>query len=97
MVDKNSTLQGSNEIRGITVHLLEPKNMRLNLEKMKNLKYLEVRNVICEDLEFLPNGLRLLDWNKFPLSSLSSTFEPRNLVELNMPWSHIELDEHIEV
>ena len=79
------------------VHLREPKNMRLNLEKMKNLKYLKVRNVICEDLEFLPNGLRLLDWNKFPLSSLPSTFEPSNLVVLNMPWSHIELDEHFEV
>ena len=79
------------------VHLPEPKNMRLNLEKMKNLKYLEVRNVICEDLEFLPNGLRLLDWNKFPLSSLPSTFEPKNLIALNMPWSHIELDEHFKV
>ena len=79
------------------VHLSEPKNMRLNLEKMKNLKYLEVHNVICEDLEFLPNGLRLLDWNKFPLFSLPSTFEPSNLVKLNMPWSHIELDEHFEV
>ena len=79
------------------MHLPKPKNMRLNLEKMKNLKYLKVHNVICEDLEFLPNGLRLLDWNKFPLSSLPSTFESSNLVELNVPWSHIELDEHFEV
>ena len=79
------------------VHLPEPKNMQLNLEMMKNLKYLEVHNVICEDLEFLPNGLRLLDWNKFPLSSLPSTYEPTKLVVLNMQRSRIELDEHFEV
>ena len=38
---------------------LEPKC----LEKMKNLKFLIVSNVeICGDLEYLPNGLRVLDW-----------------------------------
>ncbi|KAF3947690.1 hypothetical protein CMV_026205, partial [Castanea mollissima] len=35
---------GSNEIRGITVCLPKRKNMKLNLEKMRNLKYLKVRN-----------------------------------------------------
>ncbi|KAF3952791.1 hypothetical protein CMV_021685 [Castanea mollissima] len=87
---------GSNEIRGITVCLPKRKNMKLNLEKMRNLKYLKVRNVICEDLESLPNGLRLLDWNEFPLSSLPSAFEPKNLVVLNMQQSLIKLDEHFE-
>ncbi|XP_075663445.1 disease resistance protein RML1A-like [Castanea sativa] len=88
--------KGSNEIRGITVCLPKRKNMKLNLEKMRNLKYLKVRNVICEDLESLPNGLRLLDWNEFPLSSLPSAFEPKNLVVLNMQQSLIKLDEHFE-
>ena len=77
--------------------LPKPKNMKLNLEEMRDLKYLKVRNVICEDLESLPNGLRLLDWNEFPLSSLPSAFEPKNLVVLNMRQSHIKLDEHFEV
>ena len=75
----------------------QPKNMQLNLGKMKSLKYLKIRNVICKDLKSLPNGLRLLDWNEFPLSSLPSTFEPKKLVVLNMPRSHIELDEHFKV
>ncbi|KAK7846165.1 disease resistance-like protein dsc1 [Quercus suber] len=88
--------KGSNEVRGVIVCLPKPKNMKLNLEKMKNLKYLKVCNVICEDLKFLPNGLRLLDWNEFPLSSLPSAFEPKNLVLLNMQQSHIKLDEHFE-
>ncbi|KAL4634369.1 hypothetical protein ACB092_04G194600 [Castanea dentata] len=87
---------GSNEIRGITMCLPKPKNMKLNLGKMRNLKYLKVRNVICEDLESFPNGLRLLDWNEFPLSSLPSAFEPKNLVVLNMQQSLIKLDEHFE-
>ena len=59
--------------------------MKLNLGKMKNLKYLIVCNVICEDLKSLPNRLRLLEWNEFPLSSLPSTFEPKNLVVLKKP------------
>ena len=75
----------------------QPRKMQLNLEKMKSLKYLTIRNVICEDLKSLPNGLRLLDWNEFPLSSLPSTFEPTKLVVLNMPGGNIELGEHFKV
>ena len=71
--------------------------MQLNLGEMKSLKYLTIRNVICEGLKSLPNGLRLLDWNEFPLSSLPSTFEPTKLVVLNMHGSHIELNEHFQV
>jgi hypothetical protein len=71
--------------------------MQLDLEKMKNLKYLKVQNVICEDLIYLPNGLRLLDWSEFPLSSLPSNFVLQNLVALNMPGSQIQLDGDFEV
>jgi len=79
------------------VCLPKPEHMQLNLEKAKNLKYLKVHNVICEDLKSLSNELRLLDWIEFPKSSLPSAFEPKNLVVLNMPYSHIKLDEHFEV
>uniref|UniRef100_A0A2N9GCK9 Reverse transcriptase zinc-binding domain-containing protein n=1 Tax=Fagus sylvatica TaxID=28930 RepID=A0A2N9GCK9_FAGSY len=71
--------------------------MQLDLEKMKSLKYLKVHNVICEDLKYLPNGLRLLDWREFPLSSLPSNFVLQNLVALNMPGSQIQLDGHFEL
>ncbi|XP_030956520.1 TMV resistance protein N-like isoform X3 [Quercus lobata] len=87
---------GLDEIRGITLSLPHPRKMQLSLGKMKSLKYLTIRNVICEDLKYLPNGLRLLDWNEFPLSSLPSTYEPTKLVALNMQSSHIELDKHFE-
>ena len=61
-------------------------------EKMKNLKFLIVRNVhICEELKYLPNGLRLLEWHEFPFS-LPSRYCPQQLVALDMPYSHIRLE-----
>jgi hypothetical protein len=71
--------------------------MQLNLEKMKNLKYLKVHNVICEDLKHLPSELRFLDWPGFSLSSLPSNFTLQKLVALKLPDSNIQLDEHFEV
>ena len=66
---------------------LEPKCF----EKMENLKFLMVSNVdICRDLKYLPNGLRVLDWQRFPSSSLPSNFCPQKLVVLNMPESWVK-------
>ncbi|KAK7809568.1 hypothetical protein CFP56_018377, partial [Quercus suber] len=53
---------------------------------MKNFKLLMASNVdICGDLEHIPNGLRVLDWHGFPLSSLPSNFCPQKLTVLSMP------------
>jgi len=70
--------------------------MQLDFKKIKNLKYLIVHNVICENLNYLPNELRLIHWNEFPLSSLPAIVNLQKLVALNMPRSHIKLDEHFE-
>ena len=74
----------------------EPRMMYLDaktFKKMKSLKFLIVRNVhILRGLEYLPNGLRLLDWPDHS-SHLPSTFHPQSLVELNMPYSRITLEE----
>ena len=83
--------------------LVSPEPTKLQLEakcfeKMKNLKFLRVDNVdICRGLEYLPNGLRVLDWSRFPSSSLPSNFRPHNLVVLNMPQSPVILDKIFEV
>ena len=56
--------------------------------KMKNLRFLIIRNVHFHGhggLEYLPNGLRLLDWDTYPFSSLPSSFCPKKLVVLRMP------------
>ena len=93
--------QGSDNIRGMMIVPLEPTKLQLEancFEKMKNLKFLMVGNVdISRGLEYLPNGLRVLDWLGFPLSSLPSNFRPQKLIALNMPQSRIILDKVFKV
>ncbi|KAL4597886.1 hypothetical protein ACB092_11G020400 [Castanea dentata] len=88
--------KGSDNIRGMMMVSPEPIKLQLEascFEKMKNLKFLMVGNVdICRGLKYLPNGLRVLDWSGFLLSSLPSNFCPQKLVALNMPQSRIILD-----
>ncbi|MCH88802.1 TMV resistance protein N-like, partial [Trifolium medium] len=45
----------------------------------------------------LPNNLRLLEWNNYPLTSLPDNFHPKTLVVLNLPKSHIAMDEPFKV
>ncbi|CAF2130405.1 unnamed protein product [Brassica napus] len=42
-----------------------------------------------EGLHSLPDELRLLHWERYPLGSLPRNFNPKNLVELNMPYSNL--------
>ena len=59
--------------------------------KMKNLRFLAIHNVHCHGrLKYLPNGLRVLDWNGYPFSSWPSNFCPKSLVVLNMSRSQLE-------
>ena len=76
---------------------LESKSTMVQLEaqifrKMKNLRFLIIHNVHFLEhggLEYLPNGLRLLDWDTYPFSSLPSSFCPKKLVVLRLPRSRI--------
>nr|VDC80928.1 unnamed protein product [Brassica rapa] len=63
-------------------------------EKMRNLRLLKfycsevINNVgvsLPHGLEYLPGKLRLLHWEYYPLSSLPQSFDPKNLLELNLP------------
>ncbi|KAK8633487.1 hypothetical protein V6N13_014332 [Hibiscus sabdariffa] len=71
-------------------------NKRLNLSvdafsKMKKLRLLKVLCLSnCDGLKYLSNELRLLDWERFPLRSLPSGFQPDNLVALLLQYSCIE-------
>ena len=58
--------------------------------KMHNLKFLRIHS-ICLQLDNLPlpNSLRYLEFNDYPLKSLHSL--PAGLVELRLPCSKIEL------
>ncbi|KAH1084171.1 hypothetical protein J1N35_023932 [Gossypium stocksii] len=58
------------------------------MKRLRLLKVLCASN--CEDLKYLSNELRLLDWKGCPLRSLPSSFQPDNLVALLLPYSRIE-------
>lgn len=70
---------------------------------MHNLRYLKFYNSCCyreceadcklnfpEGLEFTLDEVRYLYWLKFPLKKLPKDFNPKNLTDLNLPYSEIE-------
>ncbi|CAN7116567.1 unnamed protein product [Brassica rapa subsp. narinosa] len=67
------------------------KMCNLRLLKFYCSKVIENRGVsLPQGLEYLPSKLRLLYWEYYPLSSLPQCFDPKNLVELNMPYSCVK-------
>ncbi|XP_062014527.1 disease resistance protein RUN1-like [Rosa rugosa] len=54
-------------------------------KKMHNLRLLKLNRVnLPQGLKCLPQALRILHWDGYPLNSLPSKFCPENLVELHM-------------
>ncbi|XP_050291330.1 disease resistance protein Roq1-like isoform X2 [Quercus robur] len=81
---------GTDKIQAMILRSPKPVEMELQGEpfaRMKNLKFLFVENVhiFCEEFQYLPNGLRILEWHKFPFS-WPSKYRPQKLVTLNMSW-----------
>ncbi|XP_016746103.2 disease resistance protein RUN1-like [Gossypium hirsutum] len=70
------------------------KILNLNVDAFLKIKKLRLFRVLClsncDDLKYLSNELRLLDWTGYPLRSLPSSFQPDNLVVLLLPYSRIE-------
>ncbi|KDP26904.1 hypothetical protein JCGZ_18062 [Jatropha curcas] len=59
--------------------------------RMKVLRLLILRDVpASQDIEYLSNELRYLEWYKYPCKSFPSNFQPGKLVELHMKCSNIE-------
>ncbi|KAG7552847.1 Winged helix DNA-binding domain superfamily [Arabidopsis thaliana x Arabidopsis arenosa] len=86
---------GTSAIEGIFLDMLNLKfDANPNVfEKMCNLRLLKLYCSKAEEkhglsfpqgLEYLPSKLRLLHWEYYPLSSLPKSFNPENLVELNL-------------
>ena len=74
------------------LHKLE--TIHWNLEafsKMPNLKLLIIHDVhLLHGPKNLPNGLRYLDWSRYPGKSLPSSFQSNELVGLHLLDSKIE-------
>ncbi|KAK8329860.1 hypothetical protein V6Z12_A11G354100 [Gossypium hirsutum] len=83
-------------IEGMIIDNKRESSKMLNLSadtfsKMKNLRLLKVLCLSnCDDLKYLSNELRLLDWIGYPLRYLPSSFQPNNLVALFLPYSHVK-------
>ena len=77
------------------LHSTKPTDVALKanvFKRMKNLKFLIGNVHIVEDLEYLPDELRFLEWHKFPLSLSSKCCAPEELVALKMSKSNIKLE-----
>ncbi|KAH0894247.1 hypothetical protein HID58_056676 [Brassica napus] len=99
-----ATCKGALVTEDIKAISLDTTNFRFDLnptafENMLNLRFLKIYS--CNDksisgvhlpkgLESLPNELRLLHWENYPLQSLPQDFDPGHLVELNMPYSQLQ-------
>ncbi|KAI8024050.1 TMV resistance protein N [Camellia lanceoleosa] len=60
-------------------------------QKLRKLKILIIRDVqLFEELDYLPNELRYLDWDGYPLRCMPSKFQPMQLVRLRITHSNIK-------
>ncbi|KAE8715088.1 Detected protein of unknown function [Hibiscus syriacus] len=70
------------------------KMLNLNVDAVSKMKKMRLLNVLClsncNELTYLPDELRLLDWMGYPFRFLPPSFQPDNLVALLLPYSHIE-------
>ena len=93
-------LQGTEAIEGI---FLDSTGLTVELsptvfEKIYRLRFLKLYSPTSKNhcnvslpqgLYSLPDELRLLHWERCPLESLPRKFNPKNIVELNMPYSNM--------
>ncbi|KAF2590001.1 hypothetical protein F2Q70_00040750 [Brassica cretica] len=98
---RDNPKEGSEDIEAIS---LNPSVLNFDLnpmafEKMYNLRYLKICSSkpgsystihLPKGLKSLPDELRLLHWENFPLLSLPQGFDTRNLVILNMCSSKLQ-------
>lgn len=94
--------QGSAAIEGICLDMSKIGKLHLSpttFLKMRKLRLLKIYNAsaveeskvyLSEGLQYLPDALRYLRWDGYPLQAMPSQFTPQNLVELNMSYSQVE-------
>lgn len=100
------TLQKATKVRGIFLDMSDVGKMSLGSDTFKymgDLRYLKIYNssfpkdgeATCnlyfrDGLQFQLEEIRYLHWLKFPLKKLPEDFNPKNLIDLNLPYSRIE-------
>ncbi|KAK0591445.1 hypothetical protein LWI29_001969 [Acer saccharum] len=86
--------KGTHEVEGIMLNKSKQQIPHLDgksFSSMSKLRLLKISNVDhSEDLTYLSNDLRFLEWDGYPSNSLPSTFQARKLFELNLCHSKIK-------
>ncbi|KAK4279023.1 hypothetical protein QN277_016789 [Acacia crassicarpa] len=93
---------GTKSIKGIALDMSKIKDLPLSSEvfaRMRKLKFLifynfgsdEFRLYLPQELKYLPNELKLLQWDNFPSKSLPSTFSAEKLVSFEMRNSQVRM------
>ncbi|OAO93851.1 hypothetical protein AXX17_AT5G33840 [Arabidopsis thaliana] len=92
---------GTENVLGIALDMGENDELHIHESAFKQMRCLlflkfhikqnkDVRWHLPEDFDYLPSTLRLLSWEKYPLTSMPSGFSPVNLVKLQMQESKLE-------
>ncbi|TXG47013.1 hypothetical protein EZV62_026307 [Acer yangbiense] len=89
---------GTEAVQGIFLYMFDLRDVQLGSQvfmKMYNLRTLVIKiygevHLHNSGLDYLPNGLRYLHWESYPLEVLPSSFNPENLVELDLSYSKIK-------
>lgn len=88
--------QGSGNIEGVVLNLKTKEEIEWSgtaFEKMNNLRILIIRNVrFSIGPNYLPNSLRVIEWEKYPSECLPPSFNPRKLSILSLPNSSVKLE-----
>lgn len=100
LIDFSCVFQDVEDIEAI---FLETSNLHcfvkpIAFKNMHNLRFLKIYSSnpekhqglrLHKTLESLPHELRLLHWEDYPLQFLPQDFDPKHLVEINMPYSRL--------
>ncbi|KAF7813416.1 pentatricopeptide repeat-containing protein [Senna tora] len=87
--------RGTNNIEGLMLDMPEPEE-KVHISgkafaNMKKLRLLRVHNAnISDDIQYLSDELRLIDWPRYPSSTLPPNFHPKRLVSLNLSHGRIK-------
>ncbi|KAJ7974071.1 Disease resistance protein [Quillaja saponaria] len=88
---------GTEKIEGIKLDLPERREVKWNrkaFKEMKNLRIIIIRNAYLKGgPKYLPDNLRLLEWQEYPSQYLPDDFREEKLVILRLTYSRFMLEE----
>ncbi|KAL6128929.1 hypothetical protein ACLB2K_072282 [Fragaria x ananassa] len=103
-VERVLTDDSATEAEGLMIRLPDKENRTFKATAFEGTRKLRIlmfvygkwyygangKHDLIGDFNFLSCKLKVLMWHKYPLQSLPSSFDPKNLVHLDMQFGHIE-------